>query len=31
VLLLGRGVVQRSDFNAGYGLHIGLALLTAVL
>ena len=31
VLLLGRGVVQRSDFNAVYGLHIGLALLTAVL
>jgi EmrB/QacA subfamily drug resistance transporter len=31
VLLLGHGVVQRSDFNAVYGLHIGLALLTAVL
>ncbi|NKI95489.1 MFS transporter [Rhizobacter sp. SG703] len=31
VLLLGHGVVQRSDFNAVYGLHIGLALLTAFL
>ncbi|OOG56136.1 DHA2 family efflux MFS transporter permease subunit [Polaromonas sp. C04] len=31
VLLLGHGAVQRSDFNAVYGLHIGLALLTAVL
>jgi MFS family permease len=31
VLLLGQGVVQRSDFNAVYGLHITLALLTAVL
>lgn len=31
VLLLGHGVVQRSDFNAVYGLHIGLALLTALL
>jgi len=31
VLLLGHGVVLRSDFNAVYGLHIGLALLTAVL
>jgi len=31
VLLLGRGVVQRSDFDAVYGLHIGLALITAVL
>ena len=31
VLLLGHGVVQRSDFDAVYGLHIGLALLTAVL
>jgi EmrB/QacA subfamily drug resistance transporter len=31
VLLLGHGVVQRGDFNAVYGLHIGLALLTAVL
>lgn len=31
VLLLGHGTVQRSDFNAVYGLHIGLALLTAVL
>lgn len=31
VLLLGHGVVQRSDFDAVYGLHIALALLTAVL
>src|SRR6185436_16611405 len=31
VLLLGHGVVGRSDFNAVYGLHIGLALLTAAL
>ena len=31
VLLLGHGVVQRSDFDAVYGLHIGLALLTAFL
>jgi hypothetical protein len=31
VLLLGHGVVQRSDFDAVYGLHVGLALLTAVL
>jgi len=31
VLLLGHGVVERSDFNAVYGLHIGLALLTAAL
>jgi len=31
VLLLGHGAVQRSDFNAVYGLHVGLALLTAVL
>jgi MFS family permease len=31
VLLLGHGVVQRSDFTAVYALHIGLALLTAVL
>lgn len=31
VLLLGHGVVQRSDFNAVYTLHIGLALLTAFL
>jgi MFS family permease len=31
VLLLGHGVVQRSDFNAVYGLHVGLALLTAAL
>jgi len=31
VLLLGHGVVQRSDFTAVYGLQIGLALLTALL
>ncbi len=31
VLLLGHGVVQRSDFDAVYGLHVGLALLTAAL
>ena len=31
VVLLGHGVVQRSDFNAVYTLHIGLALLTAFL
>lgn len=31
VLLLGHGVVQRSDFDAVYGLHVGLALMTAVL
>jgi hypothetical protein len=31
VLLLGQGGVQRSDFDAVYGLHIGLALLTALL
>jgi EmrB/QacA subfamily drug resistance transporter len=31
VLLLGHGAVQRSDFSAVYGLHIGLALLTALL
>jgi len=31
VVLLGHGIVQRSDFDAVYGLHIGLALLTAVL
>lgn len=31
VVLLGHGVVQRGDFNAVYGLHISLALLTAVL
>ncbi|WP_457332111.1 DHA2 family efflux MFS transporter permease subunit [Rhizobacter sp. P5_C2] len=31
VLLLGHGVVQRSDFDVVYGLHIGLALLTAFL
>ncbi len=31
VLLLGHGSVQRADFNAVYGLHIGLALLTGVL
>jgi EmrB/QacA subfamily drug resistance transporter len=30
VLLLGHGVVQRSDFNAVYGLHVGLALMTAI-
>ena len=31
VLLLGQGPLQRHDFNAVYGLLIGLALLTAVL
>lgn len=31
VLVLGHGIVQRSDFNAIYTMHIGLALLTAVL
>jgi EmrB/QacA subfamily drug resistance transporter len=31
VLLLGHGTVQRSDFDAVYALHIGLALLTAAL
>ena len=31
VLLLGQGAVQRGDFDAVYGLHIGLALLTALL
>ncbi len=31
VLLLGHTAVQRSDFNAVYGLHIALALLTAML
>ena len=31
VLLLGHGALQRSDFDAVYGLHIALALLTAVL
>jgi hypothetical protein len=31
VLLLGRGTVQRSSFDALYGLLIALALLTAVL
>lgn len=31
VLLLGHGGLQRADFNAVYALHIGLALLTAVL
>jgi EmrB/QacA subfamily drug resistance transporter len=31
VLLLGHGAVQRSDFDAVYALHIGLALLTAGL
>ena len=31
VLLLGQGAVQRSDFNLVYGLHVALALLTALL
>jgi EmrB/QacA subfamily drug resistance transporter len=31
VLLLGQGTLQREDFNAVYGLLIGLALLTAAL
>ncbi|HSB99818.1 MAG TPA: MFS transporter, partial [Burkholderiaceae bacterium] len=31
VLLLGGGPLQRSSFDAVYGLHIALALLTAVL
>ncbi len=31
VLLLGHASVQRSDFDVVYGLHIGLALLTAAL
>jgi EmrB/QacA subfamily drug resistance transporter len=31
VLLLGHGTVQRSDFDAVYALHVGLALLTAAL
>jgi len=31
VLLLGHGVVVRSDFNAVYSLHVALALLTALL
>jgi hypothetical protein len=31
VLLLGHGAVQRGDFAAVYGVHIGLALLTALL
>jgi MFS family permease len=31
VLLLGHGAVRHTDFDAVYGLHIGLALLTAVL
>ena len=31
VLLLGHGTLQRSDFNAVYALHVGLALLTALL
>jgi EmrB/QacA subfamily drug resistance transporter len=31
VLLLGHGAVQRTSFDTVYGLHIGLALLTAVL
>jgi len=30
VLLLGHGVVQRSDFNSIYQLHVGLALLTGL-
>jgi len=31
VLLLGHGTLQRSDFDAVYGLHIVLALMTAAL
>lgn len=31
VLLLGHGAVQRGDFDAVYGLHVALALLTALL
>jgi EmrB/QacA subfamily drug resistance transporter len=31
VLLLGHGAVQRADFDLVYNLHIGLALLTALL
>ncbi|MBS0447612.1 MAG: MFS transporter [Proteobacteria bacterium] len=31
VMLLGHKVVQRGDFDVVYGLHIGLALLTAAL
>jgi MFS family permease len=31
VLLLGHGAVQRGSFDAVYGVHIALALLTAVL
>jgi len=31
VMLLGQGGLQRHDFGAVYGLHIGLALLTALL
>jgi EmrB/QacA subfamily drug resistance transporter len=31
VMLLGHAALQRADFNAVYGLHIGLALLTAAL
>lgn len=31
VLLLGHGGVQRADFDRVYGLHVGLALLTALL
>jgi EmrB/QacA subfamily drug resistance transporter len=31
VLMLGHGVVQRTDFDSVYRLHIGLALLTAFL
>jgi hypothetical protein len=31
VLLLGHAGIQRTDFDAVYGLHVALALLTAVL
>ena len=31
VLLLGHGTVQRGDFDAVYGLHVALALLTAMI
>jgi len=31
VLLLGHGAVQRGDFNALYGIHVTLALITALL
>ena len=30
VLLLGHAGIRRADFDAVYGLHVGLALLTAV-